>query len=414
MGQNPMRTVSPDEEKLVAAVRELARTRFAARAAAHDRERSFPAQNFAELKELRVHALWLPTEVGGLGMGAWAGARIMEEIAWADASTAVALNMHLLISHFASFIPEYPHGRRVIEDIAKNGSLICGPGSIPTGDLDDRKAGFRVVEEGDRLVFRGRAGFASASEGASYAIIGGLIERYGEPWVVLALPRLDSPGIKNLRNWDAMGMRATASHDIECDGLVIPTSEAWIAPVKLLREGQRQQTVPMLAQRSCGALGILGIWLGLAQCAHEFTLEYVGKRHGYLAGQTAAGEQIGYRADEAWAQIAIGRMEHALEIGRVVLYDTIAKLDGPFPDAQTFTRHMVRTVYHLRRMAETVAEESMKVCGAHAYVAGSRLERTFRDLVGANVMAWKTDHLAHLLGLSALGRDITLVGPAGT
>jgi alkylation response protein AidB-like acyl-CoA dehydrogenase len=409
-----IREATREEEQLVEAVRELARTRFAERAATHDRERTFPAQNFAELKRLGVHALWLPKELGGLGMGAWSGARIMEEIAWADASTAVALNMHLLIAHFVSLIPEYPHARRVLEHITKNGSLICGPGSIPTGDLDNRKAGFRVVEEGDRLVFRGRAGFASASEGASYAIIGGMIERHGEPWAALALPRLDSPGIRNLRNWDAMGMRATASHDIECDGLVVPISQAWIAPVKLLREGQRQQTVPMLQGRSFGAIGILGIWLGLAQAAFDFTLDYVGKRHGYLAGQTAAGEQIGFRADEAWAQIAIGRMEHALEIGRIVLYDTIAKLAAPFPDAQTFTRHMVRSVYHLRRMAETLAEESMKVCGAHAYVAGSRLERTFRDLVGANVMAWKTDHLAHLLGLSALGRDITLVGPAGT
>jgi hypothetical protein len=29
-------------------------------------------------------------------------------------------------------------------------------------------------------------------------------------------------------------------------------------------------------------------------------------------------------------------------------------------------------------------------------------------------MAWKTEQLQHLLGLAALGRPITLVGPAGT
>jgi alkylation response protein AidB-like acyl-CoA dehydrogenase len=56
----------------------------------------------------------------------------------------------------------------------------------------------------------------------------------------------------------------------------------------------------------------------------------------------------------------------------------------------------------------------MRVCGAHAYVRSRPLERIFRDMVGGNVMAWKTDELQHSLGLAALGREITFVGPAGT
>ena len=157
-----------------------------------------------------------------------------------------------------------------------------------------------------------------------------------------------------------------------------------------------------------------GIWLGLAQAAFEFTLEYVGKRHGYLAGASQAGGEIGYRSNEAWAQMAIGKMDHWLGTGRTVLFDTVARLDGPFDDVAHFTRHMARTVYHLRLMSEEVADGAIRTCGAHAYVSGSRLERIYRDMVGSNVMAWKTDQLQHMLGLAALGRDITLAGPAGT
>lgn len=405
----------PREVELCDAVRDLARKKFAERAARYDRERLFPRENVDELVALGVHALILPGSVGGLGMGPEAMVRVMEEIAWADGSTAVALNMHLLIAHFLRFLP-FPHGARVIEDMARTGALICGPGSVPTGDLDNRKSGFKVREVGDRWVVDGKAGFASMSEGATYVMLGGWIEggESQEPRALVAMPRMDSPGIRNLRNWDAMGMRATASHDIECEGLEIPRAEAFVAPLSLLREGQRSLGVEAQKVRSWGALGILGIWVGLAQAAFEFTLEYVGKRHGYLAGRSQAGGDVGYRSDEAWAQVAIGRMDHWLGTGRIVLDDTVRRLDGPFDDVPHFTRHMVRTVYHLRRMSEEVANDAMRTCGAHAYVTGSRLERIYRDMIGGNVMAWKTDQLVQMLGLSALGREITLAGPAGT
>jgi alkylation response protein AidB-like acyl-CoA dehydrogenase len=407
--------VDAAELELVERVRALARGGFAERAAATDRDRAFPAKNVDELRAIGVTGMLLEPKRGGLGMGPEALVRVMEEIAWADGSTAVALNMHLLIAHFLSFLPMFPHGDKVLSDVGRNSALICGPGSVPTGDLDNRKSGFAFSDQGDALVVHGKAGFASMSEGATYALVGGWLERAGEePQVVIAVPRLDSPGIRNLRNWNAMGMRGTASHDIAIEGLVVPRSEAFILPLALARQGQRQMTVEMIKQRSWGALGILGIWIGLSQAAYDATLAYVRERHGYLAGSTAGTADVGFRADEPWAQVGIGRMDHWLGTGRAVLSDTIRCLSEPGGDAQEFTRRMVRTVYHLRLMSEGIAQDSLRICGAHAYVSGRPLERIFRDLVGANVMAWKTDQLVQMLGLGALGREITLAGPAGT
>ena len=107
-------------------------------------------------------------------------------------------------------------------------------------------------------------------------------------------------------------------------------------------------------------------------------------------------------------------MEHWLETGRIILYETVRRLDTPFESNQAFLRHLVRTVYHLRRMSEEVSAGAMKVCGAHAYVKAKPLERIYRDMVGGNVMAWKTDELLLSLGVGALGQPISFVGPAGT
>ncbi len=403
------------ETELVAVVRALARSKFTERAAEHDRAGTFPAENMAELRALGVPGMITAAGYGGGGMGAEALVRVMEEIAYADASTAVALNMHLLIAHFLTVIPVFPRRDVVLRDVAEKGAMICGPGSIPTGELDERKSGYVAREEGANLVINGEGGFASMADGATYVIIGARIDR-GEGVdadVAITVPRMDTAGIENLHNWDAMGLRATASHDIRCMNAVVPRSEALVVSSALLRMAEKMQPVEMAQRRSWGVLGILGIWLGQAQAAFDFSVDYVSKRHGYLAGSVSA-EPAGYRSDAAWAQMDLGSMEHWLETGRVVLYDTVRRLETPFESVQAFTRHLVRTVYHLRRMGEEVAAGSMRVCGAHAYVRGRPLERIVRDLIGGNVMVWKTSELQQSLGLAALGREIMLAGPAGT
>lgn len=407
------------EEDLIVNVRELARAKFAERAAAIDVEGAFPKENVEELKALGVSRMALPKSVGGLEVSAACQMRVMEEIAYGDGSTAVAMNMHILVADFLNILPPFPRRNAVLEDIGRNGALICGPASIPSGEVDNRTAGFRVTEDGDDLVLNGKTGFASMSEGATYAILGGSIDRGegNEPDAAITLPNLATPGLRIMHNWDAMGLRGTASHDIVAENARIPKSEALVIPqamIRIVAQAQAGVTNAQSQNRVRGALGIAAIWLGLSQAAFDFTVDYVKMRHGYMAGAGGVTAQTGYRADQAWAQFGIGNMEHWLETGRTLLYDTIRRLDEPFESPQTFIRHMSRTVYHLRRMSEEISQGAMRVCGAHAYVRSRPLERIFRDMVGGNVMAWKTDELLLSLGQGALGMPISFVGPAGT
>ena len=403
------------ETELVAAVQALAREAFPSRADAHDRSGTYPEQNVAELKGLGVAGMIVPEVFGGAGMGAETMVRSMEAIAYGDGSTAVAMTMHLLVTDFLTILPSFARRDAVLRDVAENSALLCGPGSIPTTEVDDRKSGYEAVEDGETLVLTGTAGFASGADGATYAVIGGRIDRGegNEPDIALTIPRLDAAGIENLGNWDGMGLRGTASHDIRCEGLVVPKSEALIVPLGMLRMLEQMQTVEMAQRRSWGALAILGTWLGLSQAAFDFSTAYVAERHGYLAGSVVAG-QPGFRAEQGWAQMDLGTMEHWLSSGRTMLYETVGSLATPFESAQAFTRHLVGTVYHLRLMGEAVAATAMRVCGAHAYVRGRALERIVRDLIGCNVMAWKTSELQQMLGRAALGEPIVFVGPAGT
>ena len=93
------------ELELIEKVRELARGPWQERAAVYDREGRFPRENIDELLELRVPSMALAPELGGLGISAEGQMRVMEEVAYGDGSTAVALNMHVLVASFLETMP---------------------------------------------------------------------------------------------------------------------------------------------------------------------------------------------------------------------------------------------------------------------------------------------------------------------
>ena len=405
---------SEQSQQLLEQVRELARGPLRERAAEADRTGDLCQQNFDDLAALGISGLLIPQSFGGLEADGETFIRVIEELAYGDASTAVAVNMHLLVAGIASVLPPFPRRDAVLRACAE-GAWCCAPGSIPSRELDNTSTGFHAVEDGSDLVISGRAGFASGADAARFAMVGALIDRAAEPDLVIALPDLDSDCIVNRGNWDGMGLRATASHDLVIEDLRIPRADAFVVPMALLRMGE--QMIPQLQwqRRALPGLGICAIWLGNAQAMFDETVEYLKQRRGYLASANSPlGGSNETRAELPWAQMAVGEMDSWLASARTVLYHAVAEVDRPYPDRQSFIRMQVQTTHHLRRMAEEVAQISIKTTGAHAYVKGHPLERLYRDLTGGIVMAWKTDELQHSLGLAALGQEISIVGPAGT
>ena len=89
-----------------------------------------------------------------------------------DGSTAVAINMHAIVAGFLQGMPPFPRRDAVLADMGATGALICGPGSVPTGGLDNRQAGFRARDDGDFVLINGKAGFASGTGAGTVAGVG--------------------------------------------------------------------------------------------------------------------------------------------------------------------------------------------------------------------------------------------------
>src|ERR1700733_806354 len=72
---------------------EVLPTKFAERAAEHDRVGSFPFENFDLLHEFRLLSLTVPCEFSGGGANRAPPARVIRAVAYADPSTALVLTM---------------------------------------------------------------------------------------------------------------------------------------------------------------------------------------------------------------------------------------------------------------------------------------------------------------------------------
>ena len=98
--------LSEHQAALVGCARRLAAEKFAARAARHDRDASFPTENYRDLHAEGLLAICVPRSHGGLGADYRTYALAAAEIARHCGATALTWNMHVCSTLWAGIIAD--------------------------------------------------------------------------------------------------------------------------------------------------------------------------------------------------------------------------------------------------------------------------------------------------------------------
>ena len=395
----------------VAVVRKVVEEQdFFGKAEENDRLSRFPAANIAALKELGVPGMDVHPQFGGQGHNPATRTKVAETIAYGDPTTAACINMHWsaldLIGPYA-FTNDAMAA--LMRDAAENQAMFCGAASIPSGELDVTKVGarFRRVDGGWRG--GGRVGFATGSAGAQYAgTIGTVVDDGGEPvgkQLLVLFPPVDTPGIEIVDDWNALGLRGTATNTINISDAFVPDEYAFVRdldeaqPSVVDEEGETQQMAFGLLNLSGG-----GMQIGHCRRIVDYIGDFLRKRKGGIAVHIK-GAKPATRADAEWAQATYGRMSWWVRSASVILYQTAAATDDPGIDPKDRARLSLEALYHVRRMTEGVARESFRLAGAHGIVAARPYERLYRDLLALTAIIFKTPEMEVHLGKAALGLE---------
>ena len=203
--------------------------RFAATADAHDRDSSFPFENFAALHEAGLLALTAPTELGGAGADLPTALKVTRAVARGEPATALVLVMQYLFLGSLDGRAGWPAHLKalVIEEALRNGGLINALrvepelGTPARGGLPATVA--RRTADGWRL--SGRKIYSTGSPALTWFVVWARTDE-PEPRVGGWLVHRDTPGWRIEETWDHTGLRASGSHDVVFEDALVPLDRA--------------------------------------------------------------------------------------------------------------------------------------------------------------------------------------------
>jgi alkylation response protein AidB-like acyl-CoA dehydrogenase len=384
--------LTPRERELVDLAGSLA-DRFAERAAEHDREATFPFENYEDMREAGYLGLTVPEELGGRGAGLHELILAQERLAMGDGSTALAVNMHVSpIGQLAS-LWRSSGDERLAEVLrrAADGRLVYASMSAEPGDpiLMTSSTVAERVDGGYRVTGKKIFGTESAvcTEFSTRA-------RYDDPErgpqvLFFRLPR-DVEGLRMKETWDTMGMRATRSDDFELDNVFVPDEAIFHSyPVEHF-DATMLKTVWGWAMPTFGA-----VYLGIGAGALQFAREQVQARG---------------RQDDPHVQNLFAEMEVLLETARAVLYRHAQEMDSgalytqvPVQDGMA---RAVLTKYVTTNNAVAIVDRALHVVGGAGYYRRFPLERLYRDVRAGPIMPYSNLEAHDLFGRTSLGIGI--------
>lgn len=368
---------------------------FATRAAAHDRDGSFPFENFAALHDAGLLSLTVPVEFGGLGLGLLAVCRVVERIARGDASTALVLAMHYI--HHAVFArarrwpPDIQERvcRESTEGIALINVMRVEPelGTPARGGLPATTA--TPTADGWRLT--GHKIYATGSPILRYFIV--WARTAGDPPEVgyFLVPR-DLPGIHIVESWDHLGMRATGSHDLILDDVVIPHGYALDVrpPVAW--------TPPDPVVAGWNALTLTALYHGVATAARDWLVAYLHERKPANLGASLA--------TLPRFQSAVGEIEALLYTNERLIYGLARDLDHDHCAAPDGSRASL-VKYVATNNAVRAVDIALGLVGNPGLSRTHPLERYHRDVLCSRIHTPQDDTITLAAGKAALERGLS-------
>ncbi|MFN0093924.1 MAG: acyl-CoA dehydrogenase family protein [Dehalococcoidia bacterium] len=272
--------LSPREAKLL----ERARTHaadFRTRADEHDRENSFPHENYDAMKASGYSTMTLAPQYSGEGVDLLELCACQEQLAQGCSGTAIGINMHIFVLGSMQYDLENSVApdmmRQMFLTMAGQQKVIMSGSFSENGAagaylLPQTKA--RKVDGG--WLVNGRKSYNSNVPAAE--LVGALVHLEGHPdgdslVSMCAMPK-GTPGldIQGADSWDVLGVRASGSYDTVWKDVFVP--EAMMPPA----QDATSTFTNMAAFGAWFGLTLSSVYLGVAQAAVDWTTDYVKSR----------------------------------------------------------------------------------------------------------------------------------------
>jgi len=388
--------LAPAQQSLVDRVDRLTRERIAPRAAEYDQAAQNPVESWRDLWRAGFLAAAIPEAYGGLGLDMSTYIAAIRTIARGCASTAMTVHMHSTVLRFIGALGTDAQQRRYFDEVTSHGRLFGSWGSEPAVSLSRTFLMETVIrEDGPGYVVDGIKYFCTMALGASHYMVWCALDGGTDmsKSLVLALVPADTPGIATDGKWNTLGMRATYSPSVTFAGVRVPREAALGDPGAAIRVGVVESF----------ALGYAAVYLGIAEAALAFAIDYAKKR-------VVKPENIAVAQDPA-VQRHVGELSAHLEAALLVLADSAARWEA----ADVIDRGVLanKAKYLATEAGLDVTSKVIQLVGGRGAYKDYPAERAFRDLRTSTLMPPTVDRMLEGIGRSALGLETGMFNVPG-
>lgn len=365
---------------------------FASRAGDHDRDASFPFENFELLHQSGLLNLTVPVEFGGMGAGLGVTCKVVEEIACGDASTALVYAMHVIYHAVFGRARRWPPAlherlcRESIDGVALINVMRVEPelGTPARGGLPATTA--TRTAEGWHL--SGHKIYATGSPLLRYFLVWArtAAETDETTRVGYFLVPNDLAGVSIDETWNHLGMRATGSHDLILDDVAVPADHA----LDLRAPADWAPPDPNLA--GWNTLILTALYHGVARAARDWLVRYLHERVPANLGAPLA--------TLPRFQSAVGEIEALLYASDRLIYGLAAEIDQGHVHASS-KASLVKI--NATNNAIRAVDIALGLIGNPGLSRNNPLERHHRDVLCSRIHTPQDDMIVLATGRAALG-----------
>jgi len=359
--------------------------RFAPRADEHDRENTWVGENYEALAEAGYLRLAVPEDLGGLGASMRQVCYAQAELARSCGSTALAANMHIYITLVQCFRRRngMPGAEAVLKRVADEDLVL-----FTSGGSDWLWSNGTAVRENGGYRVSGRKAFCSQAPRGDVLVTTAVADDgNGDREVLTFSVPAAAEGVKVLDTWDTLGMRGTASHDVELDGVLI--SDAQIVsrrPWGLFDPALRAAAIHFMPPVSA-------VYYGIAAGARDEAVRMItGKKRGNDPMETLP---LVHRQ--------VGLMDFKLRTSWWTLMGSVDEIGDDYA-ADTATMNTVNLAKRKVVIdAGDVVDIAMETAGGMSFYNRTSLPRAYRDVRAAKYHPLTPEATLFYAGRVALG-----------
>jgi acyl-CoA dehydrogenase len=215
----------------------------------------------------------------------------------------------------------------------------------------------------------------------------------GKVVLLVGIP-MGSDGVRILDTWDAMGMRATASHDVQLDDVAV-------AETQVVARRPWGKVDPAL--RGAGvhfSRPVAPVYFGVAAAARDEAVRAIGSR------RSGDGQPL---AEDATSQRLVGLMDAKLRVAWWALSGALAELGTDYVPDEAALGAVMLAKRQVVTEAVAVVDLAMEAVGGSAYFRRSPLERAYRDVRAGMFHPINPEKTLLYAGRRALGQPVETI-----